>query len=179
MSSEIDAILHSARQARNEQRLQDARRALLDGMEGCRQTGQQTELALILKALGQVERDMGNPEIALPLYEEAATIYRRHEQPLALAHTIRHVADIQQDLGRAELAEPNYREALAIYRGHAERSPLDLANAIRGLAILASDTGKNEEARALWQEAHDLYAAVNVEPGVKESTRRLALLASS
>ena len=132
----------------------------------------------MLKALGQVERDMGNPEIALPLYEEAVTIYRDRDQPLALAHTIRHVADMQQDLGRAELAEGNYRQALAIYRGRPETSPLDLANAVRGLAILASDTGKNEEARALWQEAHDLYAAVNVEPGVKESSRRLAVLAS-
>lgn len=178
MSSKIDAILRSARQARNEHRLQDAKCALLDGMEACRQTGQKAELALVLKALGQIERDMGNPEIALPLYEEAVMIYRDQDQPLALAHTIRHVADIQQDLGRAELAEGNYREALAIYRDHPETSPLDLANAIRGLAILASDTAKNEEARALWQEAHDLYAAVNVEPGVKESSRRLAVLAS-
>lgn len=77
------------------------------------------------------------------------------------------------------MAEANYREALAVYRGHPDTSPLDLANAIRGLAILASDTGKNEESRALWQEAHDLYAAVNVEPGVKESSRRLAMLAST
>jgi tetratricopeptide (TPR) repeat protein len=136
-------------------------------------------LAVLLKALGQIERDMNNPAVALPLYEEAVSIYREQNQPLALAHTIRHVADIQRDLGRIEMAEVNYREVLAIYRGDPETAPLDLANAIRGLAILASDSGKNEEARALWQEAHDLYAAVNVEPGVKESSRRLALLAST
>ena len=179
MSSEIDAILLRARQARNEQRLQDAKYALLEGLETCRKTEQLPDLAIMLKALGQIERDMGNSAVALPLYEEAASIYRKQDQPLALAHTIRHVADIQRALGRAEAAEVNYREALAIYRGHPNTPPLDLANAIRGLAILVSDTGKKEEARALWQEAHDLYAAVNVEPGVKESSRRLALLASS
>jgi tetratricopeptide (TPR) repeat protein len=179
MSDAIDAILHSARQARNEQRFEDAKGALLEGLELCRQTGQKRELAVVLKALGQIERDMGKAEVALPLYEEAVSIYRDEDQPLALAHTIRHVADIQQDLRRTELAESNYREALAIYRGHPETEPLDLANAIRGLAMLTFDTGKREEARALWQEARDLYTAVNVEPGVKESSRRLALLASS
>lgn len=179
MSSEINAILLTARQARNEKRLQDAKCALLEGLALCRKTSQQADLAVTLKALGQIERDMGNPAVALPLYEEAVTIYRDRDQPLTLAHTIRHVADVQRALARTEAAEVNYREVLAIYRGHPETSPLDLANAIRGMAILAADIGKKEEARALWQEAHDLYAAVNMEPGVKESSRRLALLASS
>lgn len=66
MSSKIDAILQSARQARNEQSLQDARRTLLEGMEAYRQTGRQAELALVLKALGQIERDMGNPRLRFP-----------------------------------------------------------------------------------------------------------------
>jgi hypothetical protein len=74
------------------------------------------------------------------------------------------------------LAEPCYHEALTIYRAHKETPPLDLANAIRGLALLKSNAGEVEEARALWAEARDLYAAVNVEAGVKESSRRLALL---
>jgi tetratricopeptide (TPR) repeat protein len=178
MSAEIDTILHAARQARNEQRLQDAKTALLDGLKHCRRVDAKDGLALTLKALGQVERDMGNPEVALPLYEEAVAIYRDQGQPLALAHTIRHVADIQQDLGRIELAEANYRQALAIYRAHPEASALDLANAIRGLAILTFDTGKNDEAKSLWQAARKLYASVNVQAGVNESSRRLALLGS-
>jgi hypothetical protein len=52
-----------------------------------------------------------------------------------------------------------------------------LANAIRGLAILLDDSGEADEARALWQEARELYASVNVEAGVAESSRRLAKLA--
>jgi tetratricopeptide (TPR) repeat protein len=176
MSTEIDTILNSARQARSEKRLQDAKSALFNALEHCRRADAKDDLAVTLKALGQIERDMGNREMALPLYEEAVAIYRDQDQPLALAHTIRHVADILQDMGRGELANLAYREALAIYRAHPEASALDLANAIRGLAILSFDTGKRDEAKSLWQEARELYASANVQAGVDESSRRLALL---
>lgn len=135
-------------------------------------------MAITLKALGQIERDMHHPETALPLYEEAVSIYRDEDDPLALAHTIRHVADIQQGLAQLDFAELRYREALAIYRTQPETSKLDLANTIRGLAILTFDTGRTDEAKVLWQEAHDLYSAVDVKAGINESSRRLALLAS-
>jgi len=32
------------------------------------------------------------------------------------------------------------------------------------------------KARRLWQEAHDLYVAVDVQPGIAESAARLARL---
>jgi hypothetical protein len=51
-----------------------------------------------------------------------------------------------------------------------------LANAIRGLAILKHDSGAVGQAKLLWTEARDLYAIVNVNEGVAESSRRLALL---
>ncbi len=179
MSDGIETLLDRALKARREDRSVDAKRDLEEALDICRLSGTKRDLARTLKALGQIERDMGHPEAALPLYEEAASIYRAENDSLALAHTIRHVADIQRGLGLLDQAEPRYREALAIYRAHPETSMLDLANAIRGLAILTFDTGKSEEAKALWQEAHDLYAAVDVQAGVNESSRRLALLESS
>ena len=149
-------------------------------MEGiCRNGANHADLARTLKALGQIERDLGNSEAALSFYEKAVAIYRDEPDALALAHAIRHLGDIQRNLGRLESAEPHYREALAIYRSHPDADALDVANAIRGLAILACDSGRDkQEARALWQEARDLYASVNVQAGVNESSRRLALLAS-
>jgi hypothetical protein len=45
------------------------------------------------------------------------------------------------------------------------------------LAILKSDAGDADAASTLWEEARNLYAALNVEAGVTESSRRLALLA--
>lgn len=176
MLETVDTLLQHAAQARREHRLEDARRDLVEAVQICRKSDAKVDLARALSALGQIERDMKHNDAALRLYEEAVAIYRNQNDPLALAHTIRHVADIHREMGHLDLAEAAYREALTIYRAHAEASPLDLANAIRGLAILTFDTGKHQESRTLWQEARELYAAVNVEAGVKESTRRLALL---
>src|ERR1700690_2527405 len=175
MSDTVENLLQRALQARREHRLDDAKRDLVDAVALCRKAGGQ-DLARALTALGQIERDQRQNDAALQHYEEAVTIYRAAGNPLKLAHTIRHVADILRETGRAKLAEPRYDEALALYRSHPETPPLDLANAIRGLALLKSDSKKNEDARALWQEARELYAAVNVEAGVTESNRRLALL---
>lgn len=185
MSSQINTLLEQALQVRREalqtqsqKRFAEAKGILVNAAEVCRKSGNKADLARTLKVLGQIERDLGNPDAALPLYEEAVAIYCRQSDAPALAHTIRHLGDVHRDLGHFEAAESNYREALAIYRDHPEADALDLANATRGLAILTFDTGKDEEAKALWREALDLYASVNVQAGVDESSRRLALLAS-
>src|SRR5258705_82111 len=62
------------------------------------------------------------------------------------------------------------------YSGDGRTAFLDLANAIRPLAILREDAGAVEEAKRLWTEARDLYAAVDVAPGVAECSSRLARL---
>jgi tetratricopeptide (TPR) repeat protein len=176
MPETAENLIQQALRARREHRLEDAKRDLVAAVALCRKAGGQN-LARALTALGQIERDQGQNDAALRHYEEAVTIYRAAGEPLKLAHTIRHVADILRESGRAELAEPRYDEALALYRKHPETPPLDLANAIRGWALLKSDSRENESAKALWQEARELYAAVNVEAGVEESKRRLAMLA--
>ena len=185
MSSQINTLLEQtlearkdALQAQRQDRFEEAKRILVNAEGICRNSGDKAGLARTLKALGQIERDLGSPEAALPLYEEAVSICRGEPDVLAFAHAIRHLGDIQRKLGRLESAESHYREALAIYRDHPEADVLDLANAIRGLAVLTFDTGGDEEAKALWQEALNLYASVKVQAGVDESSRRLALLAS-
>jgi tetratricopeptide (TPR) repeat protein len=175
MSDTAEDLLQQAQRARREHRLEDAKRDLVAAVALRRKAGGQ-DLARALTALGQIERDQRQNDAALQHHEEAVTIYRAAGEPLKLAHTIRHVADILRETERAKLAEPRYDEALALYRHHPETPPLDLANAIRGLALLKSDTGETEAARTLWEEARELYAAVNVEAGVTESNRRLALL---
>jgi tetratricopeptide (TPR) repeat protein len=179
MTDAIDKLLNNAAHARREHRPADAKRDLVEAVQLTRKRQDQIDLARALTALGQIERDLGNGDAALQHYEEAAVIYRSGSDSLRLAHTIRHVADILQDEGRLEQAEPLYREALALYLSNEQTPPLDLANAIRGLALLTTSTGRSPEARALWEEARTLYAAVNVDAGVAESARQLALLEKS
>ncbi len=173
MSEASNKLLQQALAARRENRLADARRDLVEAVDICRQAGERLDLAKALTSLGQIQRDLHHGDAALQLYEEAAALYRAEEDVLRLAHTVRHVGDIHRESKRPDLAEPCYREALDLYRGHERTPPLDLANAIRGLAILKDDAGEAEAARLLWQEARDLYASVNVEAGVAESSRRL------
>ena len=175
MPSVIENLLVLARHARFEDP-DSARRDLVEAVALARRDQDPLQLAKTLTALGQIERDLHHTDVALQHYEEVADIYRTVDIPLALAHAIRHVGDIHQEAGDLKLAEPCYFEALKIYRAHAETPPLDLANTIRGLALLKEALGERQEAKALWQEALDLYASVNVEDGVKESSRRLALL---
>jgi tetratricopeptide (TPR) repeat protein len=176
MSETVTELVQRAARARREQRLADAHGDLLEALGICRQAGMRHDLVVVLKGLGQIERDLGHGDMALPFYEEAVAICREEGDALMLAHTVRHTGDIHRHAGRVHLAEACYDEALALYRGHEKPPPLDLANAIRPLAILKQDTGESEQARRLWEEAKDLYATANVPEGVAECATRLAQL---
>jgi tetratricopeptide (TPR) repeat protein len=177
MSGKLSNLLQQASQARREHRLTDAKKILVEAVDHCRHGGAALNLAKALAGLGQIERDLKNTEIARQHYEEAVAIYRAEGDVLLLAHAVRHVGDIYLDEGRLDWAEPCYQEALKLYRDNPGTAPLDLANTIRGFAILKEESGKREEAKKLWEEARALYAAVNVEAGVAESSRRIAQLA--
>jgi tetratricopeptide (TPR) repeat protein len=164
-------------QARRENRLRDARNILRDALTLSRESADELDLAKTLTALGQSERDLGNNDAALANYEEATAIYRKGNDALTLAHTIRHLGDIHRHEHHFDIVEACYREALQLYRDHDNPPPLDLANAVRGYAILRQELGDTVEAKSLWEEARRLYSEVNVEAGVKESSRRIALLA--
>jgi len=176
MTVMTDQLMQQGAQARREHRSADAKRCFTEAVEAARANGTQIELAGALKALGQVERDLGRNDDALRLYQEAVVIYTAEGDALQQAHTVRHVADILLVSGRHIQAEPCYEEALKIYRNHEQTEPLDLANTIRGLAMLKQETRNVDDAKALWEEARALYAAVNVEAGVAESNRRIAQL---
>jgi tetratricopeptide (TPR) repeat protein len=169
-------LMKQAERARREHRLADAHRDFAGAVVLYRRGGNRSELVQALKGLGQIERDLGRPDAARPLYEEAVALCRDGGDALALAHTVRHLGDIHREAGRAAPAESCYREALALYRGSERTPPLDLANALRPLAILKEGAGDVDEARRLWEEARDLYATVNVPEGAAECSRRLARL---
>jgi tetratricopeptide (TPR) repeat protein len=176
MSDTIDQLMQQALQARRENRLDDAKRDLLEAVVLCREAAAPGKLARALAGLGQAERDLHHNDAALRHYEEAVALNRIEGDPLRIAHTIRHVADIHRHEGNRRLAEGCYDEALCIYREQAETPPLDLANALRGSALLKESMGEIKQARVQWQEAGKLYADVGVEAGVAESKRRVELL---
>jgi len=176
MSHAIDSLLSRATRARVEHRYGDARRDLIQAVESSRKSKDQPRLARALAALGQIERDLHNDDVALHVYEEAVETYRALDDPLKLAHTMRHVGDILRHMGRLAAARTSYAEALGIYRAHPETPPLELANMLRGYALLKEALGEKLQAREMWEEAGSLYADANVEAGVVESARKIAVL---
>lgn len=171
-----EAYIAQGRRARREHRLDASRASFVEAVASARRSADQEILARALQGLGQAERDLENREAARQNYEEAVTILRSLNDPLPLAHAVRHVGDILVNEDRLESAAPWYEEALTIYRGDETRHPLDFANAIRGYALLQERRGNPAEALALWREARELYAAVDVQAGVEESERRVAIL---
>ena len=69
-------LMQRAARARREDRLADAHRDYSAAVTICRQTGVQRELVQALQGLGQIDRDLGHGDAALPLYEEAVEIWR-------------------------------------------------------------------------------------------------------
>jgi tetratricopeptide (TPR) repeat protein len=133
--------------------------------------------AAALRALGESKR-RDDPAGARAAYEEAVALLRAAgDDPLRFAHTLRHLGDVCHEQGDNAAAAPCYDEALAVYRANATAArPLDVANAVRSAAVLKQESGQLDDARALWAEALRLYRQENIEPGVAESTRRLAAL---
>lgn len=177
MSDAVIELLDRSDRARREHRLADAHRDRVAAVGLCRQGDDRATLIRALKALGEVEADLGHDEPARASYAEAVDLCRAEHDPLRLAHLVRHLGDVHRRAGRAEAAGQCYEEVLALYRSAAEPPVLDLANAIRPMAILKGDAGEAEEATRLWTEARDLYAVAGIAAGVDEATRRLAQLA--
>lgn len=181
-------LLWRAHQARQANRLADARRDLLAAVDICRHAGTPSDLAFALTRLGQIERDLQHLDAARQHYQEAASIYRQTGDTVTLAHTVRHLGDIHQDAGRGDLAAPWYEEALKLYRSSRHVRRGDLANALRSMAIHKEAAGDLERARQFWLEARTLYASLDgplrrlfrrtPNPGVIESSEHLARFAA-
>ncbi len=135
----------------------------------CRDQGESVDYAQAVHLLAHVELDLGHEYRALSLWEEAVGVLRATGNVLQLAHKVRHLGDLHRHCGRLEVAESCYAEALALYREHDSPGSLDFANAASRMADLKERRGERVEALKLWQETRDLYASVDMAPGVREA----------
>ena len=134
------------------------------------------DLAVALKALGQIERDQGRVDLAIVHYEEALAQELTLSDYQCIAHTARHLGDMHVHQQRPKEAEPFFEEAMTLYRGDPETEPLNLANALGGYAMLKQALGDLEASRANFKEARELYAELGIDAGVEECDRWLAAI---
>jgi tetratricopeptide (TPR) repeat protein len=174
MSEDAHTLIQRGHAERRADRPEDARRSFTDAVAAAREAGNDNDLVLALKGLGQVERDIGELERALALYEEAAELCLANEDLGGLAHTLRHLGDIHQDAVAWSKADEYYEQALGLYRRDQEVTPLELANALRPLAQLRVRLGDHAAAEPLWRVALALYLAAGIAEGAAECDRHLS-----
>jgi tetratricopeptide (TPR) repeat protein len=166
-------LIESARQARIENRADDALRDVKQAIALCRVHDDRAGLIAAIKALGHLEADREDLQASAQAYGEALDLARQQADPLVLAHTLRHLGDAMSRLGDTQSAQASYAEALALYQAHAGDGGLDHANALRACALLMDRTARSDEARVLWARARDYYASTGIQAGVDECAARL------
>ena len=176
MSDEVMELVRRARGARSDGRIADARRDFVEALSLSRRSSDRRDLIASLRGRAGVERDLGYPDAARPLYEEAVELCREEGDPQLLAHALHHLGDLHRGSGRLAEAETAYLEALEHYRGSEHAREVEIANAIRALAILRGRQGSHAESRELWDEAWQLYVSAGVQPAVQECSAQLARL---
>ncbi len=175
MTGTFDELFARGNRARQEDDLAESRAAFIEAVRKAAEEADRAALAEALCGLGEAERGIGNLEAASHHYANAVVLYRQIGPPKRLAYALRHEADTVREACRPADAGPLYLEAEQIYRQLGEESTLDLANTLRGIAMVNEDAGERQSARSLWSEARELYARCNVEAGIAECDRKLAL----
>lgn len=110
--------------------------------------------ALLLDALGTVERDRGNLPAADELLSESLALRRTHlgaDDP-DVARSLNLLGGLREVQGRFAEAEVNYREALGILR-RAGMDAREIANTLRNLASSVNASGRAPEAEQLLRES--------------------------
>jgi tetratricopeptide (TPR) repeat protein len=124
-------------------------RSLLEAsLETCRRFPDPKLEGDALLRLGGVERQEGNTERAVELYEQSIGLLERIGHTWVLADALQNSAELLQELGDTPSAEERARESLRLSRDLVDRQGIIVSIAI--LAGLATETGQLERAGRLW-----------------------------
>lgn len=152
----------------------DARRCLQQAVEILRSTANQSELALILIYLAEVEGQEGNLSAGISLLQQSLTLAQAIPNPQIAVFALLH-------LGNAHIFNGNYPTAKNYYEqglqsGAYAGSPRQLATFLDNLGTVARETGDYPTARSYFQKSLDLRHAQNDRWGIAISHNNLAVV---
>ncbi|MBX0330682.1 tetratricopeptide repeat protein [Oscillochloris sp. ZM17-4] len=157
-------------------RLGDRRRALalceaaLENLQGV-----DSQLALeTLNNMAGVYQDLGRPQRALQLYDEALPIRRAVGDRAGEATTLNNMAGVYQDLGQPQRALQLYDEALPIRRAVGDRA--GEAATLNNMAGVYQGLGQPQRALQLYDEALPITRAVGDRAGEATTLNNMALV---
>ena len=171
LSDRIDVVYAARRENQHDVAHAHAMAAVAQG----RHQGPKELLARALCAYGQVERDAGAPQVALPAYREAVDLLAECGPPLVHAHALRHLADLYMEMSDLANAGSAMSTASELFAAHEDAvEPLNLANMLRSYALLCEQLGQETDARQYWSRARVIYEEVRVEEGIRECDAHLS-----
>lgn len=124
---------------------------LLEGSDGA---SPQTRAKAFLRA-GGLERDHGNYEQALPLFQKGLALYQELDDKWGVAATLNGLGDMAHQQVNYEEAAARYEEALALFKEIGNQQAVSYV--LNNLGNVARDQGDYERASKIHEEALALF----------------------
>ena len=139
-------------------KFEDAERLARDGLEMSRRTlpADRPEIAKATVALGNVLQARGQYDKAIPVLDDAVSLYSKAGVTAELANSLSALADAQFYAGHYDVSDSLNRRVLPVYRQlYGDRHPR-VADALLNLAATAFDRGDYADAERLDRQALDI-----------------------
>jgi tetratricopeptide (TPR) repeat protein len=130
--------------------------------------------ASTLKALGDLERRLGKPDLARTHYDQALALFVSEQDNLGRANTLKALGDLESRLGKPDLARTHYDQALALFVS--EQDNLGRANTLKALGDLELQTSALGAAFELFRESAQLYETEQEPSGLAQCLTKIAII---
>ena len=149
-----------------------ARELLGEALVLGRAVGDRASVLRTLNSLGELARDEGDYQRALPLYTESLALCRETGERLGIAHVLHNLGLVLLAQGDTDRAEVHLRESLSVCRELGDRGLV--GRCVMALAGVAGARGWPERAARLYGAAQAVRAATGMDEGAvnREGTRR-------
>jgi tetratricopeptide (TPR) repeat protein len=155
---------------------QSALKLLESALELAQGTDQDLE-AVTMTSMATVYRDMGQPQEARRLYQQALSIERKISNPKEEATTLYQLGRVYDDTGQPQEALQLYEQTLTIKRKVGDR--VGEAVILNDMAGIYNRTGRTQEALQLYNESLSILTEENHWGGVATTLDNIATICSS
>lgn len=156
-----------------ESRYDDARKWAESALESARQRAARDAEAVALWILGDVERIVGNHDLARTHYEESLSRHRDSGDKVGIARNLQSLAQLARHRGELDVAADLYRRAHDLWKtlGHRRGAGVSL----NGLGDIDRFRGRHAEALGHYETAVDIFSSIGATYDLAVATTNLAI----
>ncbi|WP_446210936.1 BTAD domain-containing putative transcriptional regulator [Micromonospora sp. IBSANI012] len=144
------------------------------GLAAAQRAGNKLATAAMHQTIGQAYLSVGQHDLALTEYEQAASLARAAGWSVGLAYQLHNIGLVQAQMGRLDDAQESYRRALRIGRG----GEFDHVRAVtlNDLGTLCHERGELTEAAAHFAEALQINQGASRRPSAMANRGNLGMV---